>query len=312
MSRRRRTAPRRDATRRPTPTPAPVEPPPVDVAPADGDLASLVAAVLCRDVGAARTGLEAELAVTGVLGPMSVVTAGLELDGDVAAELLRQLDDDTSPDPPEGGAVDGAVEQGDEDDIADELATSLQVVERLAARADVDALAALRVLSSLGLPPVRTAAGGAADRLAAAGLTERPWAAAVGRPRVVSAWRWSSPATHQESLGVLYAERGREHALLVLVDHALGGGIRDLGLLTGRRAGRLRQEMASTLPSDEGQQLEALPVEEVAPRLATLLERPVCPGEVHQVDDVTDLLMLVRARAAAPSVQPPARHEPVG
>ena len=122
-------------------------------------------------------------------------------------------------------AVDaGLPDDADEEERLDALTTLLgQIIGHAQELATVDALALLRVCSVLGPATSRAAAGRGAAQLAAAGVADRPWGGRVGHPTMLRAWRYGDLLGTQSSVGVLFDYRGREHALMVLVDHMLGG-----------------------------------------------------------------------------------------
>lgn len=263
------------------PPPAPDAPPVVAPTADDDDapLAPLLAAALVVGVGRARTGLDAELEVSGLLGPVAVAAAAHR---DLLA-ALEGVDDEEAERTRDRG-----------DAPPDERATTLDVVEVLGASAHPDALAALRVLAAVGLPEVRGAAADAADRLAASGLADRPWARTVGAPPAQGAWAWSDDETGLDSLAVLYAERGREHVLLVVTRD---GAVADLGLVSDRR--RLDDVLTSLRTASPGTpDTVRVPVEEVPERLDRALALPLAASD-ETVEDVTALWPLVRARARA-------------
>jgi hypothetical protein len=59
-------------------------------------------------------------------------------------------------------------------------------------------------------------------------------------------------------VSLLFNYAGREHAILTLVDHSLGGGVRDAFLVEGRRASRLRDDTWEQLEDDPAAVIEAL------------------------------------------------------
>ena len=87
----------------------------------------------------------------------------------------------------------GAVETGlpddaDEQERSEAVALMLgEVIGHAEMIASVEALALLRVCSVLGPAASRSAARESADRLAAAGVADRPWAGRVGRPEMLRA-----------------------------------------------------------------------------------------------------------------------------
>jgi hypothetical protein len=116
--------------------------------------------------------------------------------------------------------------------------------------ASVEALALLRVCSVLGPAKSRNAARESAGRLAAAGVADRPWAGRVGRPVMLRAWRYGDVFGAQSSVGVLFDYRGREHVVMVLVDHLLGGGVKDCWVSEGRAAKDMRNSVAAAMAGE--------------------------------------------------------------
>jgi hypothetical protein len=136
-----------------------------------------VAGSLMTAVAEARAPLAAELVLCRVLG---MLATGMEGDDADHADAVNEL----------VGTVTGHCEQ---------VGTA-------------DALAVLRVCSVLGPDLTRAAAGVAADRVAGAGVPDRPWAARLGRPAALRAWRYGDVFGTQSSVGVLFDDQGREHA----------------------------------------------------------------------------------------------------
>src|SRR5674476_1638788 len=61
-----------------------------------------------------------------------------------------------------------------------------------------------------------------------------------GRPEMLRAWRYGDVFGAQSSVGVLFDYRGREHVVMVLVDHLLGGGVKDCWVSEGLAAKDMR------------------------------------------------------------------------
>ena len=122
----------------------------------------------------------------------------------------------------------GAVETGlpddaDEHERLEALALMLgQVIGYGEMIASVEALALLRVCSVLWPAKSRSEARASAGRLAAAGVADSPWAGRVGRAEMLRACRYGDVFGAQSSVGVLFDYRGREHVVMVLVDHLIG------------------------------------------------------------------------------------------
>ncbi len=171
-----------------------------------------------------------------------------------------------------------------------------EVIGHAQALASVDALALLRVCSVLGPATTRASADEGARRLAAAGVADRSWAGTVGRPAMLRAWRYGDVFGEQYSVGVLFDYRGREHALMVLVDDVLGGGIKDCWVSEGRSAKAMRNTVAAAMAGKPEAVFEDIDATAVAGLLGAALTNPPCPEQDDQIEDVADLLYLLRAR----------------
>lgn len=236
--------------------------------------------------------------------PAGAVDTTDELVGTATASLLAGIAEARNPLAAElvlCGAV-GAVETGLSDD-ADELErlealTQMldQVIGHAETLASVDALALLRVCSVLGPATSRSAARESAGRLAAAGVADRPWAGTVGSPQMLRAWRYGDVFGAQSSVGVLFDYRGRDHAVMVLVDHLLGGGVKDCWVSEGRAAKDMRNSVAAAMAGEPDTFFEDIDAAAAAALLGSALSCPPCPEQADQIQDVADLLYLVRAR----------------
>lgn len=185
-------------------------------------------------------------------------------------------------------------------DDRERLAVVTTLLEEVIAHAELvgsaDALALLRVCGVMGPERTRAAAGHSADRLAATGLPERPWASLVGRPQLLQAWRYFDLFGEQGSVGLLFDYAGRDHAVMVLMDHSLGGGVKDCWVTADRRARGVRNRISSEManrPEADFEDLDAAGVVEV---LRPALAAPPCPREPDQIEDVASYLHLLQSR----------------
>lgn len=249
--------------------------------PPSGEGSDPVAGGLSRDINAQAEPIAAVTAslLAGIAEARSPLAAELVLCGAFAAV--------------EAGLPDDA----DEEERLDALTLMLgQVIGHAQALATEDALALLRVCSVLGPVTSRAAAGEGAGALVAAGVADRPWAGRVGRPTMLRAWRYGDVFGAQSSVGVLFDYRGREHALMVLVDHLLGGGVKDCWVAEGRPAKEMRNKVAAAMASEPTTFFEDIDAASVAGLLGSALTNPPCPEQEDQIADVATHFYLVCAR----------------
>jgi hypothetical protein len=229
------------------------------------DMVGDLATEMVRAVAAARTPLDAELAFGPVLG------------------MLDRLAPEEST-PQERAAMRHDLLSG--------------LISWAEAAASPGALAFLRVAAVLGDPQPRHQAGAAADRLAASGVPDRPWVSALGRPALVRAWWYGDVFGNQESVALLYDYHHREHTLSVLIDHELGGGVKDCWIAEGRKTRGLRDRTAAEMADNPMATFEDIDAERAVETLGAALRCPPCPVEPDQVEDVTACLEILRARVA--------------
>jgi len=171
-----------------------------------------------------------------------------------------------------------------------------QVIEHAEALRTEPALALARTCAALGPATSRSAAQAVAERLAGSGVTDRPWARTIGRPTPLRAWRYGDIFDEQDSVGVLFSYRGRDHALTVLIDHQLGGGLKDVWVAEGRDATELRDVVASAVATDPEIRFADVDLTTAAEVLRAALAQPVVPVEEDQLDDVAGLFHLAVTR----------------
>ena len=237
-------------------------------------------------------------------GPVGDVGAPDGLIGAATASLLAAIAEARSPLAAElvlcaafGAVETGLPDDADEQERLEALALMLgQVIGHGETIASVEALALLRVCSVLGPATSRSAARESAGRLAAAGVADRPWAGRVGRPEMLRAWRYGDVFGAQSSVGVLFDYRGREHVVMVLVDHLLGGGVKDCWVSEGRAAKDMRNSVAAAMAGNPETFFEDIDAADVAALLGAALACPPCPEQADQIEDVNNHLHLVRAR----------------
>ncbi|MDN5794322.1 MAG: hypothetical protein L0H79_01055 [Intrasporangium sp.] len=272
MSKSRNRTAKRNATRKPPPQPVAAES--ARTASAGSftdllthqahDLAAGATVALMAEVAQARTPLAAELVLCNALGAMRLA----------APENARE---------PQR--------------LEAERALVTQLIDHAESLGDAEALALLRVCSFLGQASTRAAAAHAAARLAQRGVADRPWAARVGRPKLLMAWESGNTLGAQISIGALFDYQGREHALMVLIDFFAGGGIKDCWVAEGhRRARHARGHFESMAAGSEDAYVIDLDADTLVTRLRTALAAPPRPMADDQIEDVARYLPLTRAR----------------
>lgn len=86
--------------------------------------------------------------------------------------------------------------------------------------------------------------------------------------------------------------------MIVLVDHAVGGGVTDAWVGEGSRARDVRDTVATEASTSPFAVFDDIDIHTVAVGLHDALARPCCPQYEGQSDDVAAYLPLVRSRTA--------------
>jgi hypothetical protein len=178
-----------------------------------------------------------------------------------------------------------------EPEVMAALATS--VVPAAEASGTPEALALLRIFGALGSPELRTAAAGAAQRLAAAGVPDPSWADAIGAPAVGTCWHYGDIGGRQESVTVTFGYGAAEHAMSVLIDHGKGGQLKDVWV--GEAAGLLDKTFMAA-ESDPLVVFEAIGAADARERLARAIGAGESPEKPDQAADLTAHRAFLHAR----------------
>lgn len=174
-----------------------------------------------------------------------------------------------------------------------ELLTDL--TGQLAAYTIPESLAMARVLAVLGPPSVREAAGDAASQLVAAGLTDPPWVAGLGAPKPGPCFGYGDIYGEQRSVVLSFRYGRKQHALMVLIDYVLGGGVKDCSVVDYTDGVRRDCRALGSEPDVRFSDLNGLQAREILD--AALAARP-CPVHPDQAEDVENFLDLLAARVA--------------
>ncbi len=169
------------------------------------------------------------------------------------------------------------------------------IIEGFAAHQRPEALAMMRVLAAVAPAELRTKAATAAAQMVLDGLADMPWVAGLGSPVPGRCFGYTDIYGEQRSMVVTFRYGRKAHALVVLIDYVLGGGIKDCyvadyseSLRTEyRKIGRDPEVTFSDLDPGEARAI-----------LSQALTRPICPADPDQVEDVEDYISLLVARVA--------------
>lgn len=156
-----------------------------------------------------------------------------------------------------------------------------------------EALAMLRILAVSGPEEIRGAARAAADRMVAGGMKDCRWVSDLGSPRVGACFGYADDA--QRSISITFAYGRKRHAVTVLIDYSLGGGVKDCWL--SDRPDRLRAQYQKIARREGLDFRDHEPGEARAILERALAERP-CPAAPEQIEDVNCYLELLRQRVA--------------
>jgi Plasmid pRiA4b ORF-3-like protein len=175
-------------------------------------------------------------------------------------------------------------------DVADVLRG---VIQQLPGHKGPEALAMARVLSAVGPAGIRQLAADTATQMAAAGEADMSWAAGLGRPKPGMCFGYADIYGEQRAIVIPYSYGRKKHAIAVLIDYVLGGGIKDCypvdytGSLRDdyRKIGEQPDLMFSDLDGGQARKI-----------LDAALSREPCPADPEQIEDVENYIDLLRAR----------------
>jgi len=157
------------------------------------------------------------------------------------------------------------------------------------------ALALLRTVAVHGPREARSAATRAADGLVAGGLAELPFVEVLGRPTPQECFSYGDDFGAQESIALTFAYGRKKHAVCVLIDYDLGGGVKDCWIT--EKAAEIKKRYRSM--GERGMALYAdLSLADGLTKLQTALASDPCPEQVDQVRDTETYLPVLRQRVA--------------
>jgi hypothetical protein len=188
-------------------------------------------------------------------------------------------------------------------DVADVLR---DIIADFAPQRSAEVLAMMRVLAAVAPAPLRTMAGHAAARMVHDGVADMPWAADVGWPVPGRCFGYTDVYGEQRSMVLTFSYGRKVHALVVLIDYLLGGGIKDCYVADYTESVRREYQRVGRDPDIVYSDLD--PGQARAILMRSLSSEP-CPVEPDQIKNVENYIDLVVARVAAlPAPARPARR----
>jgi hypothetical protein len=179
----------------------------------------------------------------------------------------------------------------DPDELLPGILTAL--IRHAESTAKPEALAMLRLLAVLGPSEIQPAAREAADRLVAVGLTDCPWVGELGTAQAGPCFGFVDESGIQEGIAVTFSYGRKPHALVVLIDHGLGGGVKDC--YPTDRPAQVRAEYQGLTKRHGWDFCDYTPAAARAILERALAARP-CPVAPEEVQDVGAYLDLLRRR----------------
>ncbi len=157
------------------------------------------------------------------------------------------------------------------------------------------ALALLRTIAVHGPQETRSAAAAAADGLVAGGLSELPFMDVLGRPTPQECFSYGDDFGAQESVALTFAYGRKKHAVCVLIDYGLGGGVKDCWITDKATDVKMKYRLMGS----GGMAFYAdLSLADGLTKLQAALAADPCPEQVDQVGDTEKCLPVLRQRVA--------------
>jgi hypothetical protein len=172
---------------------------------------------------------------------------------------------------------------------------SVAMVPAAEATGSAEALAILLVLAAVGWPELRLAAAQAAERLAAQGLDEPPWAAQIGTPTVGECWRYEDDQGLQEAVTISFGYGEELHVVSLLLDHGFGGGIKNVWV---GEAGDVLARTRAMAEQDPTMVFQMISPADARLRALRAIAAGECPGQPDEIGNVSSTRAILRTRVA--------------
>ncbi len=173
-----------------------------------------------------------------------------------------------------------------------------QLTEYAQRQGSVGALSVLQAMQTVAPIELRPTFGAAIDQLQAAEVPNRGWAAQIGRPVPVRCWKTGDTSGAQDILTAIFGYGKSEHGVTILLDHQLGGGIKDCGVSDNPQ---LLWDRSIEFSQHPKMFFQELTWPEFQSLLQAALRVPACPIQPDQIQDVIRYFGLIQSRAQIPA-----------
>lgn len=171
-----------------------------------------------------------------------------------------------------------------------------QIAQYAVRQHNATGLAVLRTIAVFADNDHRGEIVAAADHLASSGVKDPVWAHTIGHPTVGRCWRLRDVFGSQESIHADFAYGRRRHGLAVLVDHELGGGVKDSWVASD--PDRVWKQLRRDAEDNPVAELEEISWQEARDALLAATAIDPCPADPEQVQDVASFAHVLAARLA--------------
>jgi hypothetical protein len=130
-----------------------------------------------------------------------------------------------------------------------------------------------------------------------------PWATGLGKPKPGACFGYADIYGEQRAVVVAYGYGRKKHAIAVLIDYVLGGGIKDCYPVDYTTSLRDDYRKIGAQPDVIFSELDGAQARQI---LQAALSREPCPADPEQVEDVENYLDLLRARVELLALAPAA------
>ena len=126
-------------------------------------------------------------------------------------------------------------------------------------------------------------------------MPDPDWAAEVGSPSVGESWRYGDDRGVQEAVTLSFGYAAGQHVVSLLLDHASGGGIKNVWV---GEAGDVLARTRDMAAGDPSMIFEMISTEAAHSKVERAIAAGECPVQPDEVSNVASTRAILRARAA--------------